>query len=211
MNGAVVKKFQDNFDRLFKEIDSINISINSFKSQILEITSRYKDIDSLKSLENKFDSSIKVYQGSHDSIKSQNEVIRSEVDFCKSKIKFQDQELSSHMKRQDDLQQDLMDYRSLQNQKHTNMQDDFFSKIESEKKSVESKFQKLEKELVVSPASVFEQNKDLLRKLESASLDGTNAMLKVNNMDLAIRIIEKKIENLSILIKKIELLAQGNT
>jgi hypothetical protein len=67
---------------------------------------------------------------------------------------------------------------------------------------------KIREELVVSPAQIISSNQDLLRKIESAQLDGSNAMSKVNNFDLQIRILEKKIESLGILLKKIEISQQ---
>lgn len=65
--------------------------------------------------------------------------------------------------------------------------------------------QKIRDDLVVSPAQIISNNSDLLKKLEVAQLDGSNAMSKVSNFELQIRVLEKKIESLGIQLKKIEL------
>lgn len=60
-------------------------------------------------------------------------------------------------------------------------------------------------DLVVSPAQIISSNNDLLKKIESALLDGANSANKVNNFELQIRVLEKKIESLGIQLKKLEL------
>lgn len=60
-------------------------------------------------------------------------------------------------------------------------------------------------DLVVSPAQIISNNNDLVKKVEAAVLDGSNATSKIANFELQIRVLEKKIESLGILLKKLEL------
>lgn len=48
-------------------------------------------------------------------------------------------------------------------------------------------------------------SQEILHKLDLVSLDGSNAVLKANNSEKKIMVLEKKIENLSLELKKIEL------
>lgn len=73
---------------------------------------------------------------------------------------------------------------------------------------LQSRLEALHKDLVVSPKDIAQQNSTLLKRIEAASMDGVNAMQKVNAQDLNLRILDKKIENLAIQIKRIDLTKQ---
>lgn len=45
----------------------------------------------------------------------------------------------------------------------------------------------------------------MAQKVEIGSLDSSNAMLKTNNLEMQLRLLERKYENLSIQVKKLEL------
>lgn len=206
--GAKLKNFQDKFDQLFKEINSINENVNVFKRLIAEIADKYQDVEALKPLNHKFESSVKAYQNLHDSLKSQKDVLKVEIDSISHKLNKMNVGMEESQKRLENIEYNFNALKNSQEAKFSFIQQHFNTSLDALRKELQSSLSKMQADLIVSPASVYEQNNNLVRKLESASLDGTNAMLKVNNMDLAIRIIEKKIENLSILIKKIELQAQ---
>lgn len=74
---------------------------------------------------------------------------------------------------------------------------------------IENKFQKklddLKASIVVSPKDILETNTTLVKKMEAAQLDANNALLKLGNLELITRIIDKKADNLDIRIKKLEL------
>lgn len=209
--GAKLKSFQDKFDQLFKEINYINENVNVFKRLISEISDKYQDVEALKPLNHKFESSVQAYQVLHDSLKSQKDILKIEIDSISQKLNKVNDVTEDHQKRLENLENNFITLKSSQENKISFLQDHFNASLNALKKEIQNSLLKMQTDLTVSPASVYEQNNNLVRKLESASLDGTNAMLKVNNMDLAIRIVEKKIENLSILIKKLELQAQGNS
>ena len=89
------------------------------------------------------------------------------------------------------------------------LRNDHKKALEALRKEFQASLDSLRKDLVVSPSDVFQQNNDVMKKLESTALDGSNAMMKVNNIDLHTRILEKRIENLAIQIKRIELSQAG--
>ncbi len=206
--GPAFKVFQDRVQQMFIEINSINENINLFKRLIQELADKYEDVDLLKSLNGKFDSSVKAFESNCESLRAQKTAISDEV----SKLKCSVSTLSFDFV---DLEHRFHDHfikvngdKAVNEERFREIQSAFRNEVEALRNEMRTSLSKLQADLSVSPASVFEQNTVHIKKLESASLDGTNAMLKVNNMDMNIRIVEKKIENLDIRIKKIELMAQ---
>lgn len=83
------------------------------------------------------------------------------------------------------------------------------SNLEMFKQEINSKVSSIAADLVVPPKQIIASNEDVLKKLEMAQLDGSNAILKANNMDLQIKILERRIENILQQVKKLELVAQN--
>ncbi len=204
--GATIKTFQERLDQLFIEINSINENINLFRRLIKELSDKYQDLDSLKSLNGKFDNSVNKIQSGYDSLKLHKDSMINEFSDLKSQHIHSSNIIESISRRIDfHLVQSDNEKKSVDS-KIKSLEKDYSERIELLRSEVKASLLKLQSELVVSPSRIFEQNNDVIKKLESAALDGTNAMLKVNNMDMNYRIIEKKIENLDIRIKKTELL-----
>lgn len=70
---------------------------------------------------------------------------------------------------------------------------------------VETRLQDLKSKFDMKPEDIEAFKKDMNEKMESVHLDGTNSTLKGQVLEQQIRIIEKKIENLYLLVKKLEL------
>lgn len=60
-------------------------------------------------------------------------------------------------------------------------------------------------EMIGSPSSIATVRAEIMNKLNLTSLDGSNAVLKVSNLEQQLKLIERKLENLSILQKKNEI------
>lgn len=60
-------------------------------------------------------------------------------------------------------------------------------------------------EMIGAPSSLESVKKEILGKLTMTSLDGSNAALRSSNNEAQIRLLEKKLENLAILVKKNEI------
>lgn len=80
---------------------------------------------------------------------------------------------------------------------HKDLKAELFAKIEAVKQ-----------EFISSPKSVVESNQEVSKKVELAHLDSQNAMLKLGNLETQFRIFDRKLENLDIRIKKMELANQ---
>lgn len=59
-------------------------------------------------------------------------------------------------------------------------------------------------EMIGSPGSMESVQRSISNRMDSIALDGSNAVMKSSNNEQQIKLLEKKLENLSILIKKNE-------
>lgn len=209
----------DNVDRLLQkhdsvlsqhqlEINEINHNVNIFKNVIQELREKFCEIDALRELYQKFENLSQYVKTDLAAFKVQADTLKKAADDFQLKVSQFRQIQIDAMLKQDEIvirqERDFQNYNS--KLRSSEMAQTEIFKVW--RNGLEEAIEKLRKDLLVSPVAVFEQNNQIMGKLESASLDGTNAMLKVNNMDMNIRIIEKKIESLAIQIKKIELQAQ---
>jgi hypothetical protein len=72
-------------------------------------------------------------------------------------------------------------------------------------KYTDEKIESLKNDLQGSSASLGALRSEIIKKLESITLDSSNAFLKANNNAQQVAILEKKIENIFLLLKKFEL------
>lgn len=79
------------------------------------------------------------------------------------------------------------------------------SKIEKLSDKVIQDIQFVKDEIIGSPSSLQSVKNEIFEKLEMASFDAQNAVLKSNNVDQQIKVQERKIENIILQIKKYEL------
>lgn len=69
----------------------------------------------------------------------------------------------------------------------------------------EKKLLAMKEEILGTPSSNAKVKEDLEQKLQMVALDGSNAVIKANNVDAQIKLLEKKLENLSLQVKRNEL------
>jgi hypothetical protein len=203
-----LQKHDAQISQCMLEINSINHSINESKRLIEELNVKFEAIDRLKDLHQKFDNLSQYVKKDLDAFKVQAENLRKTVDDFLLKIsQFRAIQIDMLVK------QDAMAVAQEKNFHYHNkrlqeVETNQTERISNYREEFQLAMEKLKDQLSMSPVAIFEQNNQMINKLESASLDGSNAMLKVNNMDMKITIIEKKIENLAIQIKRVELQAQ---
>jgi len=73
------------------------------------------------------------------------------------------------------------------------------------KDDIASSVKTLRNDLEGTPSSLEATKAEIIKKFEIASLDASNSVLKANNCVKQIELIERKIENLALLVKKYEL------
>jgi chromosome segregation ATPase len=70
--------------------------------------------------------------------------------------------------------------------------------------SVDTKLKALKDELSASPDAIKNVRDEFVKKIEGVALDGSNAVLRSSNSERKIVILEKKIENIYLLLQKLE-------
>lgn len=70
---------------------------------------------------------------------------------------------------------------------------------------ISSEFAKMKMELAGSPSSFESAKSEIEKKMQSIELDASNAVLKSSNADQQIKLLERKIENISLQLKNYEL------
>ena len=206
--NALIDKHDKQLNQLSIEINGINENINLFRNLIKELTDRYEKVDDIHPISQKMDSSLASFGAMMNRFKDQQSSLIKEIGDLKHHNALVETFTSSISRKVDLIVSDTDSYKECNRVQLKNIQESQAANLASFKKLYEENLGKLKSDLTVSPSSVFQQNNDIIQKLESASLDGSNAMLKVNNMDMHIKILERKIEKLDILIKKLELQAQ---
>lgn len=67
------------------------------------------------------------------------------------------------------------------------------------------KLEKFKQEILGRPSEIPSLKKELLEKVDLIAMDGSNSLLRSTNNEKQIMLIEKKIENLYLMLKKIDL------
>jgi|GEM_PF-5675423 hypothetical protein len=191
------------------EFNSINSSLNEFKRQLDQFRSndyisseRYnqnhtgfiKEIETIKdlidSLTYKHTQLNGYYCNLFQELATQSEKLDTDVEsLSKFNISFSD------------LKQEMVN-------KVSNCEEALRSFVLDVKNELVCRINFIKQEFISSPKSVVESNHDVAKKVEMAQLDCQNAMLKLGNLETQCRIFDRRLENLDIRIKKIELAKQ---
>ncbi len=103
------------------------------------------------------------------------------------------------------VQEKIRNLHSLNN----TLKQDFYNSLivytNSINEDVSKRFSNFKIELKESPDSSNSIKSEIISKLDSVALDGSNALLKASNSAQQISILEKKIENIYLLLKKFEI------
>lgn len=201
----LIQKHDAQLSQHMLEINTLNHNVNIFKTVIQEIRERLGEVDALQHLHKEFND-LTIY------LKGESQAIIASLDSLKKEVYQMQLKASQSKEMQVELAAKLDETIAIQdrhfqgnNLKLRDSEKAHSEKIENYHVEFQKSLEQLKNELSVSPIAIFEQNNLMMNKVENAALDGSNAMLKVNNMDMKITIVEKKMENLAIQIKKLEL------
>lgn len=90
------------------------------------------------------------------------------------------------------------------------MRKEFNGLLDRQKCDFEAKLKALKEEILAIPSEVPNLRKVVDQKIELVELNGQNAVLRSSNNENKIMLVERKIENIYQLIKKIEITMQGD-
>ena len=88
---------------------------------------------------------------------------------------------------------------------HVSLSKEMHSNIQAQDNTHDKNLKALKQEILSTPSGIPELKKSLDQKLDIAELNGQNAILRSSNNERHILLLEKKIENIYQLIKKLDL------
>lgn len=163
---------------LVDQIAPLSDEISSLKKILKEITSAYGSIQKAIDLSN---------QGMSKQIEDVKGSVKEAVSKADVLKKDQEATLSDHAVKQKRSEESLNVY---------------ISNIRQELKDA---IREIQDKYLASPASVIESNQALVQKIEASRIDASNVNLKLSNFDSQMILFQRKLENLEIRIKKMEL------
>lgn len=187
------------------ELNSINHSINTYKVQIGELSQRTDLPVEFGYLRTDHQSLLKEFNEFKSLVITANTTIKNEFFNLKS--------FTSEIKKDVDFLNSLYEELEVKIQdmkvKHVQMCEEITTNVNAKFQAASSltgeQFKQLKNEFIASPSSIIESNEKVMKAIEGACLDASNALLKVNNVDLQNRMFERKLENFNLIVKKMEL------
>lgn len=188
------------------EINSINCIINDLKRQLDQFrTNDYVTNSQSSDFKNAVAEQIKNVKCLWDQCVNVEQSLTKEIAFLKDKMKFQNIDIHVHSQKIESLEEDLIHVKKLIAISSDNQSDICSKSSAAIKDYLIAQLEDIKRMFVASPKSAIESNQETAKKVEMAQLDSQNAMLKLGNLETQFRIFDRKLENLDIRIKKIEL------
>ena len=203
--SASIHAIECKVDSFRYEIESVNHFVNIFKTQIDELYSKPNVPQEFAEFRRTTESFFKEVKDKFSTNKLLVDDIRSVLETLKGVVGFQDLTISQIRESIPVLQQQITDTKDTLSQKIVSINTAFSNRFDDHAVKQKSQLETLKEQAFSAPKSIVESNTTLLDKLEIARMDGSNAMLKVNNLDLSVKMLERKLEKLEMQIKKVEL------
>lgn len=200
-----VSRLQSHIEQLEKERDSFNILVNNFAFRLdameksIKLPEEFmnfrdefkKEIVLLKDYKNEQKQTLKSLKSDQIILEDYYNKTKDSIDLLEEILEQRCEDLNEKIKATSDKE----DARYKENLVK-------FEKIMAAFRETEEKFRK---DVMVSPKSILDSNQEIVKKLEISSLDGQNAVMKINNVELSIKVIERRIEQIMSQMKKFEI------
>ena len=187
------------------EIVLFNEALSITRQNLKDLEMKCGEIEKVNSLYGKFDDVVK---------KVNNHVASNEARYietkCSTDIHTSDiSNIKNHLTglnfNVECLVDSLSKFKKNNDDLHESSQCNVNNSINLFSQTINKNIEDLRMDLAISPKDVHSQNEELMKKLDNASADGTNAMLCVLKQANQIRILESKIVQISDQIKNIEI------
>lgn len=120
-------------------------------------------------------------------------------------------ELSSKLRDVQDYMKSFEDKLTLQDSGNSNIKMECVNRVNQlivdYQRYVDEKFDAVKRDLKGSPGDLKSAKEDIMARFESVALDGSNAVLRATNASAKVLVLEKKIENLYLLVNQLQLKA----
>ena len=203
--AASINAIEAKIDSFRVEMESVNSNINFFKNQIQELYKKPDVPSEFAEFKSVADSFIKDLFSKNISVNSSISGIKISIETIKSMLEQHDLKIRFNETANRILDDEISDVKEELSQKIVSISTVFSNRfddhVEKQKKQVEF----IGAQALAAPKSILESNNSLIDKIELSRLDGSNAILKASNLELAVKLLERKLENLTLQVKKIEL------
>lgn len=202
---VAVNALERKIETLNVEINSINSTINSHKIQLAEANERISIPDEFEPFR------IKAKEALNELADRQNALIvkineqRAEIDAMAHHFSFVQTQIENGKEGIEKLMLSVAIHKNEMALKFIGLERSVYDSIKTSKDEWQKHSSAIAVQASEAPQSIIQSNEQLLKKVEMACLDGTNAMLKLGNLETHSRIMERRLENLEIRIKKLEL------
>lgn len=187
------------------EITSINNLINSHKTQIAEANEKMSIPDEFEPFRAKVKEAFNEMADRQNSLVEKMNQHQAEIDGISNHFSFVQSQRDKDKSDLEDLSIEFSSYKTAMTLKIAAIEKSLSESL----KSMREDWQKLSTAVVSqvseAPQSIIQSNDQLLKKVEMACLDGANAMLKLGNLETQALILSRRLENLDIRLKKMEL------
>lgn len=188
-----------------RELELMTERMSAFDVRIKDAEIDKQDIERLKDVYEKNDDLIKKINQEIENKKNDLLSLNHKISDLEFKIKEIEQKISSNQLTFTSIWAFIEDLRSQVKNGDNSLNSNISSSIESINKRIDSKHEELMKNLHVSPKDIIKDNEELKAKMDSALISAENSMIKCNVHAMNIKLLEKKVENLSLQIKEFEL------
>lgn len=207
--SASIHAIEGKVDLVRREMESVNDYINRFKHQIEELSKKPDvpiEFESFKSLVETF---IKDTEDRHSCTLSTIKGIRSTLETVKITVANQDNEIRMLRHSMPILDQKIEGAKEELSSKIVSISTAFANRFDIHADHQKKQLETFSTHAMSAPNSVIESNRKLVEKIELACIDGANALLKASNIELTVKLLERKLENLTLQVKKTELSQQA--
>ena len=206
---VILRRYDVLMEEIRRSIDDINRRLNSISKEHQDLSKKPDIPSEYQEFKYLVNSKIQAISDSLDSFSIKVKDVRTQLSHEISRNE------TDRIEKEDDRMQmkEILD--SIESQKREFTQkinalgDSISQASSSVKDHANRSVEKLKQEISASPSSILETNNSILRKIEECKMDCTNAMLRLANFETQFSLFHRKLENLDIRIKKLELEKQG--
>lgn len=206
--SASIHAIEGKVDLVKREMESVNDYINRFKLHFEELFKKPDVPVEFQSFKSFVESFIKDTQDKYVTTISTISGIRSSLETVKITTNTHDTEISMFRRAFPIIDKKIDDTKEELSSKIVSISSAFNNRFDEHAEKQKKQLEMFGSQAMSAPNSVIESNKQLLDKIEVACIDGANALLKSSNVEMSVKLLERKLENLTLQVKKIELSQQ---
>lgn len=206
--SASIHAIEGKVDLVKREMESVHHHINSFKLHFEELFKKPDVPAEFQIFKSSVESFIKDAQDKYISTISTISGIRSSLETAKIAINTHDTEISMFRRAFPIIDQKIDDTKEELSSKIVSISTAFSNRFDEHADKQKKQLIEFSNLAFTAPKAVTESNNALIDKIELACIDGANALLKASNLEMTVKLLERKLENLTLQVKKAELTQQ---